>query len=154
MIVFRGEKRRKILDLYRNWFVEFFRFIESRDKVRCDLLLTLILGINSGRIVISDICKLSFSLSRIDLSEIEFHELLIGDETRIIDDLDGFTMLRASCTYFLIACIICRSSSISRDCFGYSYLSLEYAFHTPETSSCEIGFRLSLGTATIRPYRL
>lgn len=149
MIVFRGEKRRKILNLYRNWFVEFFRVIETHDKVGCDLLITLILGIDSGRILISDICKLSFSLSRIDLSEIEFHELLIGDKARIIDDLDRFTMLRASCTYFLIACIICRSSSISSDSFCYSYLSLEYAFHTPETSSSKVCLHLSLGTATI-----
>ncbi len=139
MILFCQEKCREIFYSHGDRLIELFGGIEIFDKFCDDLLLVLTLSIDRGRIVISSVCKLAICLSRIDLSEIEFDELLIGDEYRIVDDFDSFTMFRIACTDFLIACIFGRSSCISGESFFHSDLGFEYSFHTPETSTSKVG---------------
>jgi hypothetical protein len=113
MIVLSWEKGSKVLDLYRNRESEFLGAIERCDKVSGNFFLRLVLCIDRGRIVVSTIGKLPIRLSRIDLREVELDESLIGYETRIIDDLYRFAMLRNSCPYPLIARILLTPSGVS-----------------------------------------
>ena len=139
MIVFSREKCRKIFDLHSDGFVEFFRAIERGDKIRSNLFFILVLGVDSGRIVISSIGELAISLGRIYLGEVELDEFFVRYQARIVDDFYSFTMFRKSSPDFLIARICLTASCVSGDCFAHSYLRFKYPLHTPEASSGKIG---------------